>query len=250
MAEYELIYWPSLPGRGEFVRLVLEAGGASYSDIAAKSIPDSAQAVLGLIAESNIGDATNPPIFAPPFLRHGDLSMNQTMNILRYLAPKFGLEGDGSEATKVHLASIAATIFDGLCNEAHETHHPIASSAYYEDQKPEAAKRAKNYIEERLPKFLTYVTRVLKAKTSGGGPWLYGGTFTYADIVLFQCIDGNLFAFPKTMAKLRADSKYDGVFKLYEAVKEVPKIAAYLSGKRPYQYGEGIWRHYPELEEQ
>jgi glutathione S-transferase len=249
MAEYELIYWPGIPGRGEFVRLALEAGGASYTDVAATSVPDAVKAVQGFIADSNIGDASNPPVLAPPVLRHGDFMTSQVLVILRYLAPKLGLEADGSEVAKAHVSAIAATILDGLCNETHDTHHPIASSAVYEDQKPEAKKRAKSYTDERLPKFLGYVTRVLSAKTAGEGPWLYGGKLTYADLVLFQCVDGNLFAFPKTMEKLKKSGKYDAVFELYEAVKESPKIAAYLGSKRPYQYGDGIWRHYPELEE-
>ena len=31
---YELYYWPSIQGRGEFVRLALEEAGANYVDIA------------------------------------------------------------------------------------------------------------------------------------------------------------------------------------------------------------------------
>ena len=31
---YELHYWPTIQGRGEFVRLALEAAGAPYVDVA------------------------------------------------------------------------------------------------------------------------------------------------------------------------------------------------------------------------
>ena len=31
---YELYYWPGIQGRGEFVRLALEAAGAPYVDVA------------------------------------------------------------------------------------------------------------------------------------------------------------------------------------------------------------------------
>src|SRR5882762_350628 len=31
---YELYYWPEIQGRGEFVRLALEEGGADYVDVA------------------------------------------------------------------------------------------------------------------------------------------------------------------------------------------------------------------------
>ncbi|KAF3905673.1 hypothetical protein ABW21_db0208458 [Orbilia brochopaga] len=30
--KYELLYWPGVPGRGEFVRLALEAAGVPYKD--------------------------------------------------------------------------------------------------------------------------------------------------------------------------------------------------------------------------
>ncbi len=50
------------------------------------------------------------------------------------------------------------------------------------------------------------------------------------------------------MAQLKSSGKYDGVFKLYEAVKERPNIKSYLASDRRTKYGDGIWRHYPELE--
>ncbi|KAK2590075.1 hypothetical protein QQS21_012248 [Conoideocrella luteorostrata] len=246
--EYELIYWPKVPGRGEFVRLLFEDAGVPYVDIS-KSESEAVPNVLGLMAPDNKGDSNNPPSFACPALKHGDLVLSQTPNILLYLAPKLGLaptEGNGI----YQLNQIVLTILDGLSNEPHETHHPIAASAYYEDQKPEAKKRAKSFIEERLPKYLAYLQRVLDGEASGDGPWLYGGKLTYADLVLFQGIDGTQFAFPKSMNKMRASGKYDGVFRLYDAVKERPNIKAYLTSDRRCAYSDGIWRQYPELEDE
>lgn len=184
-AEYELIYWPGLPGRGEFVRLLFEEAGVPFKDLA--RTPDDAVArVLGLIDAKNVGDETNPPIFAPPALKHGDVILNQTPNILVYLAPRLGLSPPATEPAFYHLNEISLTIMDGFSSEVHETHHPIATSKFYEDQKEEAKKRSKAFIEERAPKFLTYVQRVLDSKTSGEGPWLYGDSLTYVDLVLFQ----------------------------------------------------------------
>ncbi|KID74999.1 Glutathione S-transferase [Metarhizium brunneum] len=246
-APYELIYWPGIPGRGEFVRLLFEEAGVSYTDTA-KSGGDAVPTVLKLMAADNKGDDMNPPSFACPALKHGDLRLSQTPNILLYLGPKLGLaptEGNGI----YHINQIALTILDCFSNEVHDTHHPVASSDYYEAQKPEAKRRAKSFIDERLPKFLAYIQRVLDGKASGDGPWLYGGKLTYADLVLFQGIDGTEFAFPKTMKKMRDSGKYGGVFKLYEAVKERPNIKEYLASDRRSQYSDGIWRHYPELEE-
>ncbi|KAH6976073.1 putative glutathione S-transferase family protein [Ilyonectria sp. MPI-CAGE-AT-0026] len=244
---YELIYWPGLPGRGEFVRLLFEEAGVPYTDHS--KTPQAVPTVLRYISAENVGDATNPPILAPPILKHGELVLNQLPNILLYLAPKLGLapqEGDGV----FFLNQIVLTLIDCFVNELHETHHPVATSLYYEDQKPEAKKRSKYFIADRIPKFLGYAQRVLDSKASGEGPWLYGGKVTYADLILFQCLDGTKYAFPKSMEKLQKSGKYDGVFNLYEVVKELPKISEYLASDRRSPYGDGIWRYYPELEEE
>ncbi|KAF5666372.1 glutathione S-transferase [Fusarium heterosporum] len=266
-APYELIYWPTIPGRGEFVRLLFEEAGVPYSDVAQDAEKGFA-AVKSLISTDNTGDDNNPPALAPPALRHGDLLISQTPNIMLYVAPKIGLapkEGSGL----YHLNEIVLTIFDGLVNECHDTHHPIATSLYYDDQKEEAVKKSKYFIKDRLPKYFSYMQRVLDAKTSGDGPWLYGDSLTYADLVLFQvsnilsvsysfhlklliifqAVDGNKFAFPKSIEALEKSGKYDAVFKLYQAVKERPNISKYLQSDRRTPYAEGVWRHYPELEE-
>ncbi|KEY69018.1 hypothetical protein S7711_03320 [Stachybotrys chartarum IBT 7711] len=244
---YELIYWPSAPGRGEPVRLLFEEAGVPYADTA-KDAGRAVETIQGLMAAEHLGDDSNPPVFAPPLLRHGDLLINQLPNILLYLAPKLGLAPAAGPAV-YHLNAIVLTLLDGFVNELHETHHPIATSQYYDDQKPEAKKRSKSYREERLPRFLGYAQRLLDAKTSGDGPWLYGGSLTYADLVLFQGIHGTKYAFPKTVEKLQKSGKYDGVFALFDAVQERPNIKAYMASDRRVDYSQGIWRYYPELEE-
>ncbi|KAF5620496.1 glutathione S-transferase [Fusarium sp. NRRL 52700] len=267
-APYELIYWPVIPGRGEFVRLVFEEAGVPYSDVA-QNVDKGMEAVKSLTSTDNIGDEHNPPALAPPALKHGHLLISQTPNILLYVAPRVGLapkEGNGV----YHLNEIVLTILDGLVNELHDTHHPIAISLYYEDQKDESKKKSEYFIKERLPKYFKYMQRVLDAKTSGEGPWLYGDSLTYADLVLFQvsdtyttsikvsfesltthqAVDGTKFAFPKSTEALNKSGEYDGVFRLYNAVKERPNIRKYLQSDRRRKYSEGIWRYYPELEEE
>ncbi|KND89095.1 Glutathione S-transferase [Tolypocladium ophioglossoides CBS 100239] len=248
-APYELIYWPGIPGRGELIRLLFEEAGVPYNDTAKTAGNNAVPTVLGYMSPDNKGDATNPPVFASPILKHGDLVINQTPNILLYLAPKLGLAPAEGDAL-FHLNEIVLTILDGFVGEVHETHHPIASSLNYEDQKPEAKKRSEVFVNERLPKYLGYVQRVLDAKTSGDGPWLYGGKLTYADLVLFQCIDGTQYAFPKAVGKLKDSGKYDSVFKLSDAVQERPNIKKYLGSDRRSAYSHGIWRLYPELDQE
>ncbi|KAI1434019.1 hypothetical protein GGR50DRAFT_687909 [Xylaria sp. CBS 124048] len=242
---YNLIYWPGIPGRGEFVRLALEEGGAEYTDTAREET--GINEVLAQIKGDNIGDEHSPPPFAPPILRHGDLLISQTPNILLYLGPKLGLVPEVADA-QYHVNALALTVLDRLCDEPHDCHHPIASGLYYEDQKVEALRYSLDFVTNRLPKILGYFERVLAGKASGDGPWLYGGQLTYADLVLFQALDGVKFAFRKAMAEAEASGKYTRVFGLYEAVKERPRIKAYLESERRQEYSQGIYRYYAELD--
>jgi len=248
-APYELIYWPGMPGRGEHIRLAFEESGTPYTDVSNAS-KEGIQTVLANISTDNKGDEHNPPPLAPPILKHGDLLISQTSNILMYLGPKLGLVPESSEDPNgfYHVNALALTALDGLSNETHDTHHPIATSLYYEDQKPESLRKAADYIKNRLPKFLGYFERVLSGPASGGGEFLYGGKITYADLVLFHVVDGNLFAFPKAMEKLKKSGEYEKLFALYERVKGREKIKEYLGSERRMKFSNGIYRHYPELD--
>lgn len=245
---YELIYWPGLPGRGEHIRLALEEAGAEYSDSA--QIKDGVKEVLAVISKDNEGEGDNLPLCAPPILRHDDVLINQTPNILLYLGPRLGLvpPADQDPAGLYRVNGLALTALDGLSNEVHDCHHPISPGLYYEDQKEESLRKSRDYVTTRLPKFLGYFERVLASKASGDGPWLYAGRLTYADLVLFQCLDGTRFQFPKAVAKMEESGDYHRVFQLYEAVRERPNIKAYLESDRRQKYSNGIYRYYSELD--
>ncbi len=64
-----------------------------------------------------------------------------------------------------------------------------------------------------------------------------------------QCLDGVSYAFPKAIDRCKTSGRYDGVFALYDAVRARPRIAAYLASDRRQKYSMGIYRHYPELDE-
>jgi glutathione S-transferase len=180
-SEYELLYWPGFPGRGEHIRLLLEEAGAPYLDALSSPL------IFSQISDQNVGNAENPPPLAPPILKHGAVLFSQTSNILMYLGQELELAGTvGNLVAPYFINALALTALDGLSNEAHDCHHPISKGAYYEEQVEEARKKSKAYIRDRLPKFLGYFQRVLKGEASGEGPWLYGGMLTYADLVLFQ----------------------------------------------------------------
>lgn len=244
---YHLVYWPGMPGRGENLRLLFEAAGVDYTDSAHQK--DCVDQVMGHISDKNLGTDHSPPPLAPPILQHGDMTISQTPNILLYLGPKLGLVPENDPNAVYYVNALALTALDGLSNEAHDVHHPVGTTLYYEDQKEEALRKAEDYRQNRLPKFLGYFERVLGSPTSKGGEYLYGGQLTYADLVLFQCLDGVAFAFPNYIKKVRDSGKYEKVWALYERVKGHDKIKAYLASERRQEYSLCIWRNYPELDE-
>lgn len=234
---YELYYWPGLPGRGEFVRLALEEAGADYADVVATG------GIGALMDVWNDADVTTPP-FAPPILRHGKRVIAQTANILLYLGDRLGL-APKSEAARLWTHQIQLTIAD-LVVEAHDTHHPLGGDFYYDDQKPESSRRAALFRKTRMPKFLDWFEAIL-ARNPKGGRFLVGARLTYADLSLFQTVEGLRYAFPK--ASKRALANTPRVVALRDRVAERPHVAGYLSSDRRAAFNEdGIFRHYPELD--
>jgi glutathione S-transferase len=239
---YELHYWPSIQGRGEFVRLALEAAGAAYVDVARESpAQGGGEAALG----RRLGDPGNPrPAFAPPFLVDGDIVVGQTAAILLYLGPRLGLAGQG-EADALWTHQLQLTIADAVA-EAHDTHHPLSTDLYYEDQRAAALERAKAFREERIPKFLDWFETILQ-RNSAGDLHLVGDDLTYADLSLFQLVSGLRYAFPKATA--RALARTPAVTKLATNVSRRQRIHDYLQSPRRIAFNEdGIFRAYPELD--
>jgi glutathione S-transferase len=229
---YELYYWTGLQGRGEFVRLCLEDAGAAYTDVARIKGDDVIMPFLD-------GEHEGALPFAPPFLKSGRLIIAQVANILQYLGPRHGLVPE-SEAKRLHAHQLELTITD-LVAEVHDTHHPVASELYYEDQKAEAKKRSKDFRENRIPKFLDYFE---KAVERGGGKFPLR-EHSYVDLSLFQIMAGLEYAFPKAMAKQNVPLLRD----LKKRVEDRPKLAAYLASERRIPFNtSGIFRHYPELD--
>jgi glutathione S-transferase len=238
---YELYYWPTIQGRGEFVRLVLEAAGADYIDVG--NLDGEQQGVKRLMQYLEDKAIERPP-FAPPYLRAGRLLIGQTANILQYLGPRLGLVPKDL-ASRLWTQQLQLTIADAVA-EAHDTHHPVGASLYYEDQKPEAKRRALDFVSRRIPKFLGYFEAVL-TRDPQGPAHLVGHRLSYADLSLFQLIAGLRYAFPKSMR--RRASKWPRVLALAAAVEQHPRIAAYLVSDRRLAFSEdGIFRHYPELD--
>jgi glutathione S-transferase len=236
---YELYYWPEIQGRGEFVRLALEDAGADYVDVG--RLPKRGMAAMMRFMESPSID--HPP-FAPPFLKAGKVVIAQTANILLYLGPRLRLAPKG-EASRLWAHQLQLTIADWV-GEVHDTHHPICGGLYYEDQKHEAKRRAADFRDNRLQKFLDYFEQILKGNPKASG-YLLGKALAYVDLSLFQMIAGLRYAFPRRMEKL--EPKYPRIVALHDRVAARPRLAAYLASPRRLPFNQqGIFRHYPELD--
>ncbi len=231
---YELYYWPTIQGRGEFIRLLLEDVGADYVDIIRKPEDQGGgrEAMLGLLSETGQ--------FAPPILKDRETWVSQTPLIMDYLGARHGL-APTEESARRDALRLSMVLADFLV-EAHDVHHPLAKEFYYEEQKDEALRRAPSFRDLRIPKFCGYFERLI---TDGG--YLVGNALTHPDISLFQVVEGLRYAFPKTMARLEPD--YPGVVRLRDEIAARPGITAYLQSDRRIPFNEhGIFRHYPELD--
>ncbi len=238
---YELYYWPTIQGRGEFIRLTLEEAGAEYVDVARGD--EAAGAGVPAMLRLLNGETVERPPFAPPFLKAGELLIGQTANILLYLGAHHGL-APADEAGRLWAHQLELTITDFVV-EIHDTHHPIASRLYFEDQREEAQRRAADFVAVRLGKYLGYFERVLERNPAA--PGLVGASLTYPDLSLFQVVAGLRYAFPRAMARLEAD--IPRVIALHDAVARRPRIAAYLASDRRIPFTtQGIFRRYPELD--
>jgi glutathione S-transferase len=213
------------------VRLALEAGKIPYRDRARE---EGAEALMRDMKARGT-------VYAPPYLIAGELCIAQTANILLFLGDRHGLASEG-EKNRLFVHQVQLTIAD-MVAEAHDVHHPVGAALYYEDQRPEAARRAEEFREKRMPKFLSYFERLLAA----GEGRVLGARWSYADLSLFQLVEGLSYAFPRRMAALAEDIPL--TLALRDHVKALPELADYLAGDRRLPFSEdGIFRHYPELD--
>ncbi|SAK87530.1 glutathione-S-transferase [Caballeronia catudaia] len=240
---YELHYWDGLQGRGEFVRLALEDAGAEYVDVAR----ESKKSGYGTDAMVKVLNSKTEPLipFAPPFLKDGELIVPHVANILLYLGPKLGL-APKDEGLRYIAHGLQLTIADFVA-EVHDTHHPLATDLYYEDQKDAAKIRTQYFLDKRVPKFMHYFERVLKQNPHGPAQ-MVGDATTYVDLSIFQIVEGMSYAFPRATKKF--GKQYPHVSALHDAVLQRPNIAAYVDSERRIPFNEsGIFRHYPELDQ-
>lgn len=234
---YELYYWPTIQGRGEFIRLALEEAGADYVDVARRG--KAGMAAMKKLLE---GRRLAHPPYAPPFIKAGRDIIAQTALILFYLGPRLKLAPAG-EAERLWAHQLQLTVTD-LVVHIHDTHHPVSGWLYYEEQKPAAKRRTEDFWRYRVPKFLGYFERVLK---DNGGTYMVGRRLSYVDLSLFQIVEGLRYAFPKRMK--RFERKVPLLVALHDRVAKRPRIAAYLGSPRRIPFSQwGIYRYFKELD--
>lgn len=242
-----LYYWPTIQGRGEFIRLALEATGTAYLDIV-RQTEEAGGGTENMLQFLNQISATRPA-FAPPVLVDNsegeEIIVSQTANILLHLGPKLGLAPE-DDRNALWLHQIQLTLMDFLV-EIHDNHHPIAKELVYEDQIQESKSRAGYFVKTRLPKFLTYLEKVY-GNSGSQSAFLLDSTLSYVDLSTFQIMDGLNFAFPKAMAAQSGD--YPHLLELHNTVKNLPELSSYFSSDRRIPFNNfGIFRHYPELDQ-
>jgi glutathione S-transferase len=239
---YELYYWPGIQGRGEFIRLALEEGGARYRDMGLlpRTRGGGAPAIVRLLEARG---QRRPP-FAPPILKAGRQLIAQTPNILLFLGRRLGL-APADEPGRLWTHQLALTILD-LYLEIFHTHHPLGDGYAYEEQKREARRRTRDFLAVRLPKFMSYFERVIEYNR-GRGPWMVGGRLSYADLAMAEVIAGLRYAFPR--ASTRTLRQCPRLRALHDAVFARPRIARYVASDRRHPFNnEDLFRHYPELD--
>jgi len=239
---YELYYWPGIQGRGEFVRLALEDAGADYLDVAL--MPEEEGGGVPAMARFLEGEDVERPPFAPPFLKAGRQLIGQTANILLFLGGRLDL-APRNAAGRLWTHQLQLTIADFIV-EVHDTHHPLGATLYYEQQQAAAKRRSKEFLAQRLPKFLGYFERILRSNAAGGSR-MVGTRITYADLSMAQVVAGLRYAFPT--ASRSALAACPRLCALQDEVFNRPRLKRYVSSKRRIAFNnDGIFRHYPELD--
>lgn len=237
---YQLIYWPSLPGRGEFVRLVLEDLGLPYVDAA--RLPAEKGGGAALPQKYLYGAAGTMSGFAPPFLVDGAMTLAQMPAICAYLGQRHDLVPEADNA-RWYALQLQLTLSDVL-SEVHATHHPISTELFFEQQRPAAVQAAALFREKRLPQWLAFFAQAL---SSASGPYLFGAQACYVDLSLFQMLEGLEYAFPNAMQTLLAP--YSGLQNLRDCVKHRPRLSRYLASERRLAFNEdGLFRYHPDLD--
>ena len=191
------------------------------------------------------GEGTSHIPFAPPFLRDGGVIVSHAAAILLYPG-----RADRTRANRRRTGAYGRTRYRAITDivaEVYNSHHPIDADKWFHEQKDAAIARAAVFRRDRMPKYSFGWFERLLAANPAGVDHLVGGFVTYADLSLFQLVEGLRFAFP--LASERTLARLPRVTALHKAMAERPRLKAYLASERRVPFKEtGIFRRYPELD--
>ena len=221
-AEFKLVYWAgNFAGRGEFVRMLLDVGGAKWVDIC-RDAGSSARAMQHL--QGKVEGAF--PVLFPPILEHNGTTFNQLPAIVLYLGQVLKL-APTTPVDLAHAMQISLTALDAV-TEACAAFHPTNYHASYASQKEAAEPVIVKWLAERLPKFLGVLERQLAANGEGKG-FFIGDTLTFVDLVVFNFVRGW-----RTSRPAHFESCADApLLKAHaERIAVLPRVAAFLKSDR------------------
>lgn len=235
---FELYYWPMIPGRGEFIRWILEDLELSYVDVGRER---GFEAIVAARQDGiALDDGQRVHIYAPPALATGDRVIGQTSVIASYLGELYE-RAPNTDAARLEARALMTFIMD-VTKEAHDVHHPVSPALTYAEQRTEAQRAATTFVKHRLPNLLGFWERRL---ASTEGPLLFGETATYVDLALVPLLRGLDHAFPRAMSALEVPA----LRRLQSTVQARPALTAYRASDRCVPFSEhGVFRYYPELD--
>ena len=197
-------YW-NIRGLATPIRLLLEHAGVEY--------------------EEQLYDCGGPPTFDRsawfdkkftlgldfpnlPYYLDGDVKLSQSHVILRYLAAKHNLAGNTDEA-RLRADLCAAQVMDYHMDYA----RMVAYNPEHEKNKPEYEKN----LADRLKALTAFL---------GDRQFVAGDHVTYADFVLYEYLEGQVFFKPNVLEDFPALAKFHG------RVNELESVMRYFSSPK------------------
>lgn len=239
---YELIEGPADAGQGEFVRLALEAAGAPYTDVSRAAGGAAGRGPAAWDALLRDRQLPTPPLDSP-VLRDGALLLGQPAAILHHLAPTLKLvaRSELSRALTQQIQLTLEALLHGLA--------PLQAQLGPDDAAvPSAELRAQlqRWVRDTLPRTLVWCETLI-ARNPAGTRHLVAGKLSYADLSLFQLIEGLRHAAPAASARVLAATPL--LLQLHRRVAELPRVRAYLKSERRAPFSaHGLFRAHPALD--
>lgn len=210
----KLVYFKTLRGLGEMVRLAMAAGGIDFEE----------EAVDYQAMKTNLDEY---PFAQCPKLIDGELEIVQSNAIMRHIGRKYGLYGS-TEADAVAID----TMMDGIVALRSKYLHLIYTDQLADDKKAEHWQlhgSPESTGSRNGGAHLTYLSNLLKRNAADGRGFVSGSNVSIADCILFDIVELYVRIFEGEMK-----ATYPELMAYHAFVSEQKGIKEYIaSGKRP-----------------